>query len=659
MKQEDILLKLNALYDTDVLEHFPKEYLYLYNTPIDKIEEEGKDIIVFGSISDIKSIRTPLSIIRFKINYMNKVLSCAIFNQPFYINVLKKFNKYCLVCRYKKKTKSYIVRYVIKEDSPYLRTKIKPIYTLPKGVSQPDFINLIEGILIQKSQYITNKLPKKICDKYKFEDRYLAFKDVHFPLNEDALKRGLRVFKYEEALQYSLATSVIKKYRNLIKKQVTTLIDINEVDTFINKLTFKLTGDQLNAIHEIVFDMNKTQIMNRLLQGDVGTGKTLVALCALYANYLRHGQGALLAPTKILAQQHYENACKLFKDTPIKIKFLAGNLKTKEKDKINKLIDKYDISTTPILTSLNMKIDDNIAGGDIYSSSNKNNFLLETISDSEDLKGRIKISSSLAKKLGINLNLSNKIHYAYLAKTIYKKEKYYHIFKTGDLEVAEIIMDEKNKIYQNAEFWTIFGITKLLNEEACNISKIILTYDENANINNIKNEFQKNYPNYYFQICGEKIENSIRPIINLIKNVLYFFSGLSCLIATFLLAFSILLVVIEDKNVIMMKNLLGIKKHDIKNEYHALAVFYSLIPGVISFFSVYIMQFSLENILSNVMSNTDYKAGIISSLLTLLLSFFISFSCFPFIDMKITDVLETGNKKYSIKEKINRFLTNR
>ena len=97
----------------------------------------------------------------------------------------------------------------------------------------------------------------------------------------------------------------------------------------------------------------------------------------------------------------------------------------------------------------------------------------------------------------------------------------------------------------------------------------------------------------------------------------------------------------------------------IKNEYHALAVFYSLIPGVISFFTVYIMQFSLENILSNVMSNTDYKAGIISSLLTLLLSFFISFSCFPFIDMKITDVLETGNKKYSIKEKINRFLTNR
>lgn len=79
---------------------------------------------------------------------------------------------------------------------------------------------------------------------------------------------------------------------------MTTLIDINEVDTFINKLTFKLTGDQLNAIHEIVFDMNKTQIMNRLLQGDVGTGKTLVALCALYANYLRHGQGALLAPTK-------------------------------------------------------------------------------------------------------------------------------------------------------------------------------------------------------------------------------------------------------------------------------------------------------------------------------------------------------------------------
>lgn len=139
---------------------------------------------------------------------------------------------------------------------------------------------------------------------------------------------------------------------------MTTLIDINEVDTFINKLTFKLTGDQLNAIHEIVFDMNKTQIMNRLLQGDVGTGKTLVALCALYANYLRHGQGALLAPTKILAQQHYENACKLFKDTPIKIKFLAGNLKTKEKDKINKLLESGEIDIiigTHTLMSQNIK----------------------------------------------------------------------------------------------------------------------------------------------------------------------------------------------------------------------------------------------------------------------------------------------------------------
>ena len=117
------------------------------------------------------------------------------------------------------------------------------------------------------------------------------------PVNSDSLKAGLRVFKYEEALKYALNSLCSKEYVKSLKKVIGEPINTNLINSYVKDLPYTLTHDQVVAIREIVNDMNKEVLMNRLLEGDVGTGKTAVAFAALYANYIRNFQGAFMAPT--------------------------------------------------------------------------------------------------------------------------------------------------------------------------------------------------------------------------------------------------------------------------------------------------------------------------------------------------------------------------
>jgi len=344
MNEAEIFDKLNALNDTDILEHFPKKYLDLNPSEEKDLLDSQKDIVLFGPISSIKTVRGPFSIIRFIVHTFNKELQCIIYNQPFYSKLLSKNKKYLLITKYKPKTKTYVVKTVINEDSPYLVTRLKPIYMLPKQVTQTAFSQLVSRILHHRYMYILDIVPQTLVNRYRLEPRIKAFEHVHFPSCKEDLKQGLRVFKYEEALRYCLSTSVLKRTRKTIKKLTSDKIDNLKIKEFIQSLPFKLTYDQRYALKEIVDDMNKSEIMYRLLQGDVGTGKTIVAILSLYANFLRGGQGVLLAPTQILANQHYSSALKTFANTNINIALLTGKLKISEKKKILKGIQSGEIN---------------------------------------------------------------------------------------------------------------------------------------------------------------------------------------------------------------------------------------------------------------------------------------------------------------------------
>ncbi len=340
MTESEIYEKLDANNDEDILEHFPKKYLILKETPEAEIKTPGKDVVLFGVINNIKTLRGPFSIIRFIINSYNKELHCIVYNQPFYSKILKNNSKFLLITKYKEKTDSYVVKSIFPEHSEFLESKIKPIYSLPARVSQASFVKVVHKVLQKKYMYIFDKVPKVFVEKYRLEPRHKAFEDVHFPTSEENLNRGLRVFKYEEALKYCLQTAIIKSTRKTLKKLTTEQIDITKVKEFINSLPFSLTRSQRISLKEIIDDLNDTKVMYRLLQGDVGTGKTLVAALTLYSNYLRGGQGVLLAPTQILASQHYESLSKLFKNTDLKITLLTSKAKiTERREKIKQISD--------------------------------------------------------------------------------------------------------------------------------------------------------------------------------------------------------------------------------------------------------------------------------------------------------------------------------
>ena len=164
---------------------------------------------------------------------------------------------------------------------------------------------------------------------------------IHNPTNLVELKKARNRFKYEELFLFMLKMNYLKENKH--KLGLERNIDYSLIEKFLGKLSFDLTIDQIKAINDIYNDLNSKYRMNRLLQGDVGSGKTIVAIITMYMNYLSGYQSALMVPTEILALQHYNNIKNLFKDYNINIGLLTGKLKAKEKKDLYKKIESGEI----------------------------------------------------------------------------------------------------------------------------------------------------------------------------------------------------------------------------------------------------------------------------------------------------------------------------
>ncbi|MBE6133876.1 MAG: ATP-dependent DNA helicase RecG [Erysipelotrichaceae bacterium] len=212
--------------------------------------------------------------------------------------------------------------------------KYKPIYSLPSSLDNASFVRLVKKGLRELEGHIYSLVPYSYQHKYQLINKEEAINKVHFPSSKEDIRQSYRHLKYEEALLFSLKNQIIRKNNKSLSKIKKEPIDLSLCEPFLKKLPFTLTDDQKKACDEIIEDMNQSALMYRLLQGDVGTGKTLVAFICLYANYIRGDQGALLAPTEALARQHYLNAKKLFENTKVKIALLLGSTPASEKKQI-------------------------------------------------------------------------------------------------------------------------------------------------------------------------------------------------------------------------------------------------------------------------------------------------------------------------------------
>ncbi|MGX8680767.1 MAG: ATP-dependent DNA helicase RecG, partial [bacterium] len=221
---------------------------------------------------------------------------------------------------------------------------ITPVYSLKEGLTQKDFQKYaLKALQLLKSDLKT-QVPYDYRQKYHFMPLSDALHSIHQPMNFDEIKEALRMLKYEEFLQFSLTMQYIKMTREQ-EGGIIKIFDSQPLKQMIAHLPFHLTDDQQQAVREILHDMARPSAMYRFLQGDVGSGKTVVAAIALYANVLAGYQGALMVPTEVLANQHYASLKKLFASTNLEIGLLTGSLSLKEKREVHAQIadGTYDI----------------------------------------------------------------------------------------------------------------------------------------------------------------------------------------------------------------------------------------------------------------------------------------------------------------------------
>ena len=331
-KTIQILNKLNINNVNDLIEYYPFRYELLKQT---SLEEEN--VIVSGIIesSVIVNFFKKMNRLSFRLNTKGKIVNVIIFNRGFLKNNLQVGKIVTVIGKYDE-LKNTILASDIKLFDLGNDTIIEPIYHLTKGINSKNLNKIINSEI--NNDNIIDYIPEELSNKYEFVSKLETLKHIHNPSNLN-MDKYINRCKYEELFLFMLKINALKRRNNNLNKGYERNIDRVKVNDFIDKLPFKLTNDQLNAIDNIIDDLNSDKRMNRLLEGDVGSGKTIVAIIAMYALYLSGYQSALMVPTEVLAKQHFNNITNLLKDTGIKIELLVGSMTKKQKEESYKRIE--------------------------------------------------------------------------------------------------------------------------------------------------------------------------------------------------------------------------------------------------------------------------------------------------------------------------------
>lgn len=332
MKTCEKLDKLGIKDIKSLLTFYPFRYNIIKRSNLKEVKN-NEQITIDGIIESIPSIfyfKGKKDKMNFKLNTGFKTFNIVIFNRGFLKNKLIIGTEITVVGKIDK-IKSIIVvsdLYFGKID----KERIEPVYHTTFGLSNKQIRKYINST-VNLGYEIDDYIPTFISQKYHLLNKSEAIRHLHNPVDEIKLKQSIKRTKYEELFVYMLKMNYLKQSKKIdhgLKRD----ISYDKVEQFIDDLPFELTRDQIKSVEEIYKDLTEDMRMNRLLQGDVGSGKTIVAFITMYINYLGGYQSALMAPTEILAQQHYQNSKELFKKYNIDIALLTGKTKTKEKKEI-------------------------------------------------------------------------------------------------------------------------------------------------------------------------------------------------------------------------------------------------------------------------------------------------------------------------------------
>ena len=214
---------------------------------------------------------------------------------------------------------------------------IERVYHVKEKITNKALTQYID-IALSLPYQVEEIIPDYLNERYQFIDKKRSIEQIHHPSNPELLKEARKKLIYEELFSYMVKVNHLKQMRKR-KKGIQRTINEEMIKKLLHQLPFSLTKDQERSVWEIKQDLEADYQMNRLLQGDVGSGKTIVAFIALYMNYLSGYQGAMMAPTEILARQHYESLLELMKEEKLTIKLLTGKMKAKERRELLKELE--------------------------------------------------------------------------------------------------------------------------------------------------------------------------------------------------------------------------------------------------------------------------------------------------------------------------------
>ncbi|MFP5452838.1 ATP-dependent DNA helicase RecG [Parvimonas sp. G1604] len=336
-KKLALLNKLGIFTINNLLEYYP--YSYIDTTKFKKISEiteEGNYSYRLKIISLMEN-RKKRNIRVTKFLAMDEEMNyCTIvyFNNIFISKNLKINNVYEMYGRAKLLGKNVEIQSPTMQNKVNIIGSVIPQYHLCKGISNLDLVKIIQNLL-KKNSYFEEKLPSNILNELNLESYDNAIRNIHFPKDNESFIRAKRRLAFDEIFYFQLS---MKKFKKKNDDAISFQIK-DETLEFINSLSFKLTNSQNKVLEDIFNDMSSDRQMNRLIQGDVGCGKTIVSFIAMF-NVVKNGfQSVLMAPTEILARQHFENAIELFEKHNIKVELLVGSLKESEKKTIREKIE--------------------------------------------------------------------------------------------------------------------------------------------------------------------------------------------------------------------------------------------------------------------------------------------------------------------------------
>ena len=339
-----LLNKIGIYTVDDLVTHYPFRYDVLTRSDLKNVKEEEK-VVIDGKVESVPILlrfKAGLNKLNFRLVTTTGVVGVSIFNRAFMKNNLTIGTNVIVIGKYDAK-KNVITASDIKFGLLTNQAKIEPVYHSTSGLTNKNMLTYINTALLMNGKDITDYIPTSYQEKYHFSNKRTALNIVHNPPSIEKLKEAQIRLKYEELFTFMFKINYLKEQHKKEKTGIKRNLTEEDLNTIISKIPFELTGDQLKAIEEIRKDLNSSSRMNRILQGDVGSGKTIVGILAMYLNYLSGYQSALMSPTEILAIQHYNNIKSLLKDTKINVELLVGSQTKKEKQAIYKELESGNI----------------------------------------------------------------------------------------------------------------------------------------------------------------------------------------------------------------------------------------------------------------------------------------------------------------------------